>query len=900
MNIQVSLKHLAKRNTHKKGYVATIPEDFFEETEKRVEKEIVDDEEDYTGEHDFGGQKIIVSERYEFKIIRRNDYDIGLSEKQMKNPLVVGYNKLGELLKRDNHYMAVMEKKDRVHMFIDIDNISYYKYGSKPTTKIDRLCNHIREFFSELLGKKESDKLIILQSSNVENNLKYHIDIINAVTTLGVMRTYLDALDRYLCYELKVIDIDSMKENDSNLTFIDLFIPTKDSDAYHTVFVKWRLYNQTVKKGNVWKTPYESMHGNAIHPQWSHPQFLPDGYIFITSLPDRMILEKEIQKDKNIGTIYEPKQHNDYKFIEAIKFLGKKRRNDNGHYATWWFPILCICRYNISDKKLGFEVLKEFSKSNKYVNIHNLNDDEHTAQLQKEWDSLKDNPEKHYGRPYLQCLLKEVFKERLTDDEQKELHRLISNLDTNRVFDIHETFYDFQRFWCSNTFKDRYAITNFVADMKHNIIVVRPSARTVHFYTRTIENGKEIYVTDDKQGNNPFLETDIFHVTDEDGKGHKQKMRDIYTSSQNVLRVYRGIKWVPTMKELPDNYFNTFPGWFSEPYPTEVTDDDIKPWLNHIFEYFADGVEENYQYILKWLAANLQWSDRKIRTMLVFKSNGNQTAGKTLFFSDFMKLLLGSNYIKLISKLDTNFFGAFRQDLDKMKLFVLDETSIDDTKDHMSLLKNFITEMQQEKNEKYAASKQVTDYTNIIMTINGDPPPIDKENARIVMFEIKKQGSSEYYKELVPTILNPIFVSKVHRYLIENVNLENWVPLNFPKTNLLQFCISASSDPTDIFFQDLYFLLTERYETRLDEEIRDDCFYKTKTEIFQLYKSFCESNGFNFRKMTMTKLSAIYESNYETYKLIKPIKDDKTQFRLDNKSRVYKIQNVRHKKLVGK
>lgn len=71
----------------------------------------------------------------------------------------------------------------------------------------------------------------------------------------------------------------------------------------------------------------------------------------------------------------------------------------------------------------------------------------------------------------------------------------------------------------------------------------------------------------------------------------------------------------------------------------------VEPWVRHIRDVFAQGNEEQADYIWKWCAAPLQQPGARNHTCLIVR--GKQGLGKSLWFSVMLKKLYGDTFVSI-------------------------------------------------------------------------------------------------------------------------------------------------------------------------------------------------------------------------------------------------------------
>ncbi|TCO77152.1 DUF5906 domain-containing protein [Chromatocurvus halotolerans] len=97
-------------------------------------------------------------------------------------------------------------------------------------------------------------------------------------------------------------------------------------------------------------------------------------------------------------------------------------------------------------------------------------------------------------------------------------------------------------------------------------------------------------------------------------------------------RQYRGIGcYPPGAGPPPTGYYNSWRGFAVEPIPG-----DCSLWHRHVRDVYCDGNHEHYEWVLKWLAALVQYPGKPVGTALACR--GEEGTGKNAFWHPFIKI----------------------------------------------------------------------------------------------------------------------------------------------------------------------------------------------------------------------------------------------------------------------
>ncbi len=309
------------------------------------------------------------------------------------------------------------------------------------------------------------------------------------------------------------------------------------------------------------------------------------------------------------------------------------------------------------------------------------------------------------------------------------------------------------------------------------------------------------------------------------------------------------------------NVFNFFRGYQYSTLETVKTE-VIQPFLDHIHDIIADGDENVYTYIIKWIASVLQTPNHKTEIALVLL--GRQGTGKNVFTNAICELM--SRYALKNCEHIENIVGKFNATLENKKLIILNEVESADTSKHLNsdVLKSLITDKFMTINEKNIPVREAENVANFIICSNHNTPiKIEDSDRRYMVTRTndKFAGNRAHFKAMTEKFTPEFYENLFTYFMIQNIKgfTEEPVPETDEKRNIK----SASTSVYDLFIRACY------------EDIVD----VTGPELYSIYKRYCEGNGY-CAAGSRTMLAQIKQYTGDT----------KGKYICDKKAKVYNIK----------
>ena len=246
----------------------------------------------------------------------------------------------------------------------------------------------------------------------------------------------------------------------------------------------------------------------------------------------------------------------------------------------------------------------------------------------------------------------------------------------------------------------------------------------------------------------------------------------------NTMRTNNRCDFCPYPKLQDPNTFNLFRGLKGARYDNEgVSFDKMEDtFLRHIKILAGDQETLNpeqsltpYEYLVRYLAHAVQFPGEL--PMVAILEKGVQGTGKSLFYSQFGRKIIGKEYTLSTAHLK-DIVGKHSQI--QQKLFVvMDEIAGKAGFAEKEKLKNIISDDVVSWEQKYKDTIQINNCARFIFTANGPTPvSIELGDRRFVVFQcsswaknLPEKQRTEYFNKLYSAFEDPRYVKTFYEYL---------------------------------------------------------------------------------------------------------------------------------------
>ncbi|GAQ86640.1 hypothetical protein KFL_003010150 [Klebsormidium nitens] len=277
----------------------------------------------------------------------------------------------------------------------------------------------------------------------------------------------------------------------------------------------------------------------------------------------------------------------------------------------------------------------------------------------------------------------------------------------------------------------------------------------------------------------------------------------------------------------------------------------------HLRHILANGDRACYEYILNWLAHQVQRPGKKIGVALVFKSK--EGAGKNIIW-DFVGLrILGEDLYLYCNDLD-KVIGRFNSISANRLLTVFDEVSSwGGAYKSNNRFKSHITQERSMLEKKGIDPIQVRDFCNSVFTTNEEWPVkrgVDDRRYAAVEASNEKLGDKEYFTRLGNELEQPETAKRFFQYLL-SLDISTWNAKLVPQTAWGE-ALRAHSIPT--------------YASMVQALLENGCFHPTKEtwaaseDILATYETFLRDNNIQAAEARLTR-TALCGALHKAFKL---------------------------------
>jgi hypothetical protein len=429
-------------------------------------------------------------------------------------------------------------------------------------------------------------------------------------------------------------------------------------------------------------------------------------------------------------------------------------RKSNKYYSLE-IPEYESLKYSI-DKDLLADILK--NKLPK-MNIAKVNYDKITLDVKFDCE----DPDEFYN-PYLYFTEKAI---KFTDDTKT---KLIYNFEEDDTEEEETKYYfnDYHKLFNRSITKKELA-KYFISS--HVII---ENGGNFFYMTRNLDElGNDIWTPVYKLST--FSKDTMVNV---DGKVNKLS-NFISEFKTNIISKYTCVNYFPYFKQSKclDHVFNLFSGFSRVNKKFKYNKEKVDDILDYIKYIVCNGVEENYDYLIKYYAHMIQKPNEKMPIGIIHNIEGN---GKNRFY-EFLSNVIDKNNNIFINKLD-DLSDDFML-INKLLVILDDVVENDiDSKSNM-LVRTFISK--RNKQIKFGSKgtfnfNRLSRFISLSNKLLSSIEPNDKQ----YFICNGNNDDSEYFTKLEDVLDNESVADSFFRYL-SKVELKEWNYTNIPKTKVI-------------------------------------------------------------------------------------------------------------------
>ena len=259
------------------------------------------------------------------------------------------------------------------------------------------------------------------------------------------------------------------------------------------------------------------------------------------------------------------------------------------------------------------------------------------------------------------------------------------------------------------------AVSQYIISWDDNYAVKKKQGLIEYFEDEQFEFSYKLKKSEGSDGDVSFkAKNKLIHPINEWFKEKRYKdVRDTidfipiegFTNGGSIFNTFNGFNISPDITDCFIHHHN---------YSQEKIDELVKPYFDHIKTIWCQDDEENYEYILNWMAQTLKTPMNKTKVAVFLKST-NEGAGKDICLQPLYKIIGERHSVSIC-----DFPGDFNGIVADRCLVNLNEAVFGGDKKIAGKMKNFITEPNIEIQKKYHETRTQKNYTNIIGCTNND------------------------------------------------------------------------------------------------------------------------------------------------------------------------------------
>ena len=250
-------------------------------------------------------------------------------------------------------------------------------------------------------------------------------------------------------------------------------------------------------------------------------------------------------------------------------------------------------------------------------------------------------------------------------------------------------------------------------------------------------------------------------------------------------KTYHGVVFDPS-NQSDQRFLNMWHGFAIEPAEGEQ---HLQPIFWHLLEIICNGNEDDFKYLLAWMAHIVQKPEEKSGVCVVLKSEARGTGKSTV--SVMMERLLGQHAMRVQD--GKHLLGAFNSHLANKLFVTVEEAFWSGSAKDAGKLRTLITESTVTIEAKGKDAIEVDSYHRYMMCTNNDwavPQTHDERRFFILEVSEKKKQDSEYFSNLFATINSNEamgqFINFLKHYDIEPYNLHKAPKTSATKQQIME------------------------------------------------------------------------------------------------------------------
>jgi hypothetical protein len=306
-----------------------------------------------------------------------------------------------------------------------------------------------------------------------------------------------------------------------------------------------------------------------------------------------------------------------------------------------------------------------------------------------------------------------------------------------------------------------------------------------------------------------------------DGETHviKKPFLAEWLGINHNIKSYQDIGIYPNISKCPKNIFNVWIPFAGQTMEAniEAGQEGLAAMLNHI-HILCNNEKEVSDYFIKWIAQMFQYPEIKTICPTLISSEG---AGKGTLLTLLQKMM-GKSKVFITTTPSRDVWGSFNPMMADSFLVNLNELSLKDTVEAMSVIKGLITDDTLTINIKGISAYEQRSYHRFIITTNN-PEPITSTNGDrrnlIIKSSDEKCKDIPYFTQLQKYLADDNVIKACYDYFMKIPDMDKFAQIPLPITEYQQALKEGNRSHIDQFFEHY----TSKYfqETKKEELSKD-------------------------------------------------------------------------------
>ena len=274
---------------------------------------------------------------------------------------------------------------------------------------------------------------------------------------------------------------------------------------------------------------------------------------------------------------------------------------------------------------------------------------------------------------------------------------------------------------------------------------------------------------------------------------------------------------------------------------------------SHIKDIICGGDSDSYEYTCNWVAHMLQKPDIKPGVAILVQTE-KQGSGKSIIFEQLIPNIIGVNLISVFSNSDQIKEKFNSWIFESLYAVFSEQTFYENTEN----IKSWITEKHHSRRGMGVESTIENSYLRIVICTNNESAVrLEKSDRRFFIPDVSEKmiGNRDYFTKLAAAVNSLAVLDRMARFFF-SIDISNFNPFDFPKSQKRQMLIDIQKHPVIDFFENVIYRQRPKCELLLCSEVdpEGNNFYNSK-KLYEEIKDF----GSSYKGMLFIERDRLYE-----------------------------------------